>query len=410
MAAQKDSGTRKSQDNPNNRTHQLPDCVSEFFDEDSFYKDTSQQAKYQPGFGKYVLDRPITPDWSKIKEENLHGLKDIPHASQVLTAKRSPSTDYDDEETLEVLQSLADASQEYDSYSLATSDEEEMAKLIDPVSPVTRQQHIPPSSVLRGLGTPSTIETFDPNLQRSPPTNTPSKMTQGCPTSGGSRGNEEELLDYDVDWDIILNSPPSLPKDPSLFGSSNKDMIAAAPGEPTVGKEFSSSRPPQSIQKPFVRPPFPQTMRDKSPVIGLSNSSMLRTCFRIGQLVNEGARCFSTQKDVTFELYARIMSSSREPFSRVQHFRFMDLFKEQLPYPTGTLTGWKMGSLLDRQCSVFLTGAQQQQTKRMCRCICKLKKEGKTEKTELGWTISVLDIREVDWVEIDVIKRIVCRK
>lgn len=279
-----------------------------------------------------------------------------------------------------------------DSYSVATSDEEDMAKLLDTVS--ARATQMPPSSVIRSMDSGSFREVFDPNL----PGSSPEKLTDK-PTLDDAQVGEEDLLDSKVDWDEIIELLPSRPHDPSL-SVSPKEVAPRQIPRPQNSDVLEVT--PE--RKPFVRPPFPALLRDKSPIAGLSSSTVIRTCFRIGQLLNETKKCFGAHQETVFEFYARVTYSSREKMARVQHFQFMDLFKEHLPYPTGTLNGWKTGSLIDEQSLVFL-GCGDGPKAKLCRCICKPTKE---KKRDLGWSFSVLTIRQVDWEEIEMMKRMMC--
>ncbi|KAK0617170.1 hypothetical protein B0T14DRAFT_568702 [Immersiella caudata] len=285
------------------------------------------------------------------------------------------------------------ALEDEDSYSIEASDEEELAKLVDSVS--ANPTHVPPSSVIRSMDSGTSQDpVFDPNLPGSSPTRIHNNTTPVNPEL-----EEEDLLDSDVDWDEITELLPSRPHDPSL---------SVSPKE-VVTRQLIKSDEVHTLQltpqrKPFVRPPFPEPIRDKSPVTGLSRSSIVRTCFRIGQILNETKKCFDNHQDVVFELYARVTYSSREKFARVQHFQFLDLFKEHFPYPTGTLNGWKTGSLVDEQSLVFLGSGDGHKAK-LCRCICKPVKE---KKRDLGWSFLVLAIRQVDWEEIDMMKGTMC--
>ena len=272
-----------------------------------------------------------------------------------------------------------------------------MARLADHV--VGGAKKSPPSSVIRGMdvgSSTSSIEVFDPNLQRSPPNSHPS----GSDTAADKRGQfgAEDLLDYEVEWDEVFDALPLCAKDPSSPNSPNTAMAGGFPTPQTL-PNISSQR------RPFVRPRFPAPVRDKSPIGGLSNTTLFRTCFRIGEMMNEGSRCYKANQEVTFELYARVNYSSRESLTRVQHFHFMDLSTEYPPHPAGTLVGWNLDSLVDRQSSEFL-GIRGGQNPKMCRCICRLNKE---KKSRTGWVVVVLTIRHVSWEEIEQVKRIVCR-
>jgi hypothetical protein len=54
-------------------------------------------------------------------------------------------------------------------------------------------------------------------------------------------------------------------------------------------------------QKPIVRAPFPEAVRDRSPIIGLSSNSLLRTCFRIGEVINQSCQAAKSGKNIIIE-------------------------------------------------------------------------------------------------------------
>jgi len=344
----------------------------------------------------------------------LHNDQEARGSSPSSVKEESDSTIYDDQETLSALKTLSrlecDADVK-DDYSLGASDEEDMAKLADAFAE-SAPPHIPPSSVIKDMDSDSAAEVFDPNLQRSSPASASGqeKTRPWTETNPGS----EDLLESDFEWDEIISSVPDLTQNTSKDTSSEtkSDIKPQSIKQETLALDVATVRhtppKPPPRPKPFIRSPFPRLVRNKSPVTGISNNSMLRTCFRVGEMVNEGARCLRNGQDVVFELYARVRYSSREIMSRVQHFQFVDLFKDQRPYPTGTLTGWRSGSLLDQQSSAFLSARHVGSSKRekLCRCICKLKQE---KKSEMGSVLVIWSIREVDWDEIFLAREIICR-
>ena len=84
---------------------------------------------------------------------------------------------------------------------------------------------------------------------------------------------------------------------------------------------------------PFVRSPFPALIRDRSPILGLTNRVVLRTCFRMGEALNAASLASRQGTDAIIELYARAVDSSRQGFK--QFFTFADLFTENPPYLKG---------------------------------------------------------------------------
>ncbi|KAK0709465.1 hypothetical protein B0T26DRAFT_407110 [Lasiosphaeria miniovina] len=112
----------------------------------------------------------------------------------------STATDYDDGEVIEVLQTIASAQfppGKTDCYSVTASDEEDMARMVDFLSPQS-QKSIPLPSVINDLDVSSTAEVFDASLQRYSPT----IIRQ----TGDIRCNSKELLDSDVKGDNVLEN------------------------------------------------------------------------------------------------------------------------------------------------------------------------------------------------------------
>lgn len=160
----------------------------------------------------------------------------------------------------------------------------------------------------------------------------------------------------------------------------------------------TNSNPTQPL---FVRPPFPPPVKPRSPIPGLSPSPILQLCFRIGELINRASKNRATNQPATYELYARVKSSSRDPFSSrgVQHFEFMDLFKDHPPHLAGALSGWKTGGLVDRQSAEFL-GVEEEGEPRICRCVCRMKRVVEKGKG-VGWVVEVVSIREAGWENVE---------
>ncbi|KAI0477736.1 hypothetical protein GGR56DRAFT_638498 [Xylariaceae sp. FL0804] len=278
-----------------------------------------------------------------------------------------------------------------------------MLLLLGDAQSLVHENHIPPSSVTLAWDhdSRSAIE-FDPTLKYSSPLSSEEHKNdaQKSPSSALLREGDpgrEDCLDDDVDWDVVFADIETHPKDPSLVESYHQthrpQKIAQASGPvPTTLAEPPSSR--SGPLQPFRRTPFPEMVRDRSSVPGLSSTRILRTCFRIGVMISQTARCLNHQQDVVFELFARVSYSSRESLARKQHFQFVDLFKDQQPYPSAVLAGWKVGSQLDHHSSVFL---QTESGPRLCWCICKPVKDSKAA---MGWTYTVLSIKETDWDQI----------
>lgn len=113
--------------------------------------------------------------------------------------------------------------------------------------------------------------------------------------------------------------------------------------------------------RPFMRPPFPAGVPEKSPVQGLNSSYMvLRTCFRISEARRAGlSRAPQPSKgpDATkiqskipvplIELYAFVEGSYRSGCR--QCFRFVDLFfPSKPPYLSGVWEGWHYNPVFEQ--------------------------------------------------------------
>ncbi|KAJ9640496.1 hypothetical protein H2199_006035 [Coniosporium tulheliwenetii] len=151
--------------------------------------------------------------------------------------------------------------------------------------------------------------------------------------------------------------------------------------------------------RPIVRPPFPCQVQDRSPIVGLSATSVLRTCVRAGEALNVGCQAVREGRTIIIELYATVRSSFRESDSVKQHFVIGDLFHDRPPYINAVYELWKGVDLWDYDSSPFL---EQSDAKRMCRCIGKMKREDRK------WKLLVLNIWEASWEDIDYVKGIIC--
>ncbi|KAK4984159.1 hypothetical protein LTR66_008589 [Elasticomyces elasticus] len=149
---------------------------------------------------------------------------------------------------------------------------------------------------------------------------------------------------------------------------------------------------PDLSSKPIVRSPFPIAIRDRSPIIGLSASTVSRTCFRVGEALNVGCAAVRNNRSTIIELYARVTSSFREPESVRQHFVFADLYHTRPPFLIGVYEVWKGVELWDFDSARFLDSNEDG---RLCRCIGRMKRDG------TNWKLSVLNIWEASWEDIE---------
>lgn len=161
------------------------------------------------------------------------------------------------------------------------------------------------------------------------------------------------------------------------------------------------------LHPPIIRPPFPKPIRDRSPLIGVSASLVLKTCFRIGECLNVGctfARNSNSQSSDTIliELYAKVLSSHRDANGVTQHFVLADLFHEKRgPFLNATCETWKGSELWDYDCGRFLC-ADASGEKKLCRAVGRMKREGGK------WRFVVLNIWEATWDDVEFVREIIC--
>lgn len=200
----------------------------------------------------------------------------------------------------------------------------------------------------------------------------------------------------EVESEIEQLMPPPLPKRRSEVRISvRKSPATLAPASKWKGP--TDHEPLQS----FARPDFPDTVRDRCPVIGLSGQNFLRTCFKIGEMFKEGKRCSSFGQDAIIELFARVTFSSREAGTTKQYFVFADLWRDNPPFPEGMLMNYKTTGLADTESKAFVDAGEP----KMARCLGRLKRDAKNA---TGWLLHIITIRETDWEEIRYTKKAVC--
>lgn len=188
----------------------------------------------------------------------------------------------------------------------------------------------------------------------------------------------------------------AVPSSPSLAESTP----ASAKGHPTPSKDIPHkvSFDENGAAIPFIRPVFPEPVRDRSPVLGLTSKTLLRTCFRIGEALNAGSTALRTRKDAVIELYARVSYSERPAGGVKQHFHFADIFSpDKPPFLKGTYGLWKGVAIWDLDSKVFLG---EKGKGKMARVVGRIGREEKTR----GLEMTVLSIWEADWEDVGICK------
>nr|POF17858.1 hypothetical protein CFP56_13270 [Quercus suber] len=144
---------------------------------------------------------------------------------------------------------------------------------------------------------------------------------------------------------------------------------------------------------PIARSPFPNSVPDRSPLFGVCNSTLLRTCFRIGEALNIGCQAVRQNKSVIVELHARVTKSWRENVpGRQQHFEFRDLYHHHPPVLHGTFSLWKQLKPWDLDSEPFVRATE---GGILCRVIGIMRRNGE------GWRLEVLRIWETSWDDVE---------
>ena len=157
--------------------------------------------------------------------------------------------------------------------------------------------------------------------------------------------------------------------------------------------------------KPFVRPAFPNRLCARSCITAATPSSVLRTCFRIGEAIRAGSEALRSGSDAIIELYARVTYSSRIAPDGKQHFQFADLFHEHPPFLNGIHDTRKGKRLWDEDYAAFLPPNG---SGRKARIIGRLKWQKYAIEDKPGWKLTILSIWEAEWDDIEHVKGIVC--
>jgi hypothetical protein len=198
----------------------------------------------------------------------------------------------------------------------------------------------------------------------------------------------------------LLASQYTLPV-PTLRYTESTALFSDPLGSPEIYAQ-------EVLHRRIVRPPFMQPIHDRSPIVGISATTRLRTCFRIGEALNTSFSAVrnssqAASTSILIELYAKVSSSQREESGVRHHFTFADLFHEEKPpFITGICECWKGSELWEYDCRRFLGSGIGGQKKKLCRVIASMKREGKE------WSLVVLNIWEATWNDVEYARMLVC--
>jgi hypothetical protein len=179
----------------------------------------------------------------------------------------------------------------------------------------------PTSSVVRAHDCESrSAEDFDPNLRHS-------SLSIG--SSDTVKSKDGSPLEEDVDWTVVHESARVMKKTDGSSGSQ-KPYTPTTVGHLASQSVTFDSRSRVQETPPGSRPSsFPARMLLKPH----------KTFFDISEMLEAKMQLFKHQPDAIYELFARVVYSSRENFHRKQYFQFRGLLKECPPYINGTLMG-----------------------------------------------------------------------
>lgn len=177
-----------------------------------------------------------------------------------------------------------------------------------------------------------------------------------------------------------------------------------------------------SKQNSVLRSPSAPSTKKKTPVsVGTESSATIktgssdpdirqvlmrpyRTFVDVQEMLDAKEHMFKNQDKAVFELFGRVVYSSRENFQKKQYFQFRSLLKEQPPYINGTLIHWEVGSPRDIAAQDFL---KRRPSHAKCFCRCQLKQD---PRAKTGWVVIVLEIRQSGWKEIQKVMDTLGRK
>ncbi|KAJ4264061.1 hypothetical protein NW762_006100 [Fusarium torreyae] len=249
-------------------------------------------------------------------------------------APQDPYDDpYDDPELDQYLQSLRGSipietlgtspylKNDTDTFSLEQADQDALVELLKEESQEAPQQ--PPSSVLRSWNRESrSAEDYDPQLQHSSPQS----------DTDVTESNEHAPMIEDIDWSNVQEHIRHAPKRGSAadFSAANRSKVPETEPRSVTQETWVYSRSRSSAPTKSQRPAM---------FIGQVLLKPFKTFFDLQELLDAKAQMFRNQPDISFELFARVVYSSRENFYKKQYFRFRSLLKDCPPYINGALLG-----------------------------------------------------------------------
>ncbi|KFY45004.1 hypothetical protein V495_03146 [Pseudogymnoascus sp. VKM F-4514 (FW-929)] len=243
-----------------------------------------------------------------------------------------------------------------DGYFMDDIDEAELANLAELDNPVIIETHSPPSNWTQSGVRSRDREIYDEKLNYSSPS---IKCDDNIINKNQLRVQPSaESLAEPEDW-AFLNHNFAVSKNIGfLHDETLPTSLLMTPGLPGRHSANDDSHEYTPLA-PFARSPFPEKVSGVSLIPGLTTSTMLRTCFRIGECIRAGSFCHRLNQDVIIELFCRVTFSSRQNETHKQIFQFADIFHNGPPFVSGVLANYRVSALQERESKELLTGVRE---------------------------------------------------
>jgi hypothetical protein len=135
-----------------------------------------------------------------------------------------------------------------------------------------------------------------------------------------------------IDWSNIEEHIRHTAKPGSAIGCSaaNRSKTPEYGSQPTTQKNGILSQSRSSAPTKNLNP---------ATLVGQASLKPFKTFFNIEELLDAKAEMYRNQPEIIFELFARVVYSSRENFHKKQYFRLQSLLKDCPPHINGALVG-----------------------------------------------------------------------
>ncbi|KAF1808402.1 hypothetical protein P152DRAFT_462534 [Eremomyces bilateralis CBS 781.70] len=252
--------------------------------------------------------------------------------------------------------------------------------------------------------TPSTTKSAKPLMTPVATEQVPSSDANSRPGPEPSSTISRDPYDFNFD-DLDDLSPLTTDTTPEKSNPTNGGILSHDPDpHQPIPQAILTSAPNLPIPL-FARPRFPPPVRDRSPIIGITNATRLHVCFRIGEALNTGCAAARNGQDVLIELYARVAWSTRDESAGKQHFELYDAWHDRPPHLQGVHELWNQSRGWEKECGEFLE--ERRTTERglkLCRCVGKIRRDLVMNQ----WVLQMLNVRVALWEEVEYMRGVVC--